>query len=269
MPVLIASHSLENNRLWHSKMAATRRLERKEILVTAAAQGIGRAVAEAFAEEGANVLATDINGDKLAELDSIEGIRTKILNVTDYDAIKALAKEFAKLDVLFNCAGFAHCGTILDCEEEDWDFSFDTNVKSMYRLTRQFIPIMLAQDKGGVIINMASLVSSVKGVPNRFVYSATKGAVIGLTKALAADFAAQGIRAHAICPGAVDTPSLRERINSTPDPEEALKTFLTRQKQGRLGRPEEIAKLAVFLASDEAPFMTGCELIIDGGWMLS
>lgn len=245
------------------------RLEGKEILVTAAAQGIGRSVAEKFAEEGAKVLATDINGDKLAELNSIEGIRTRILNVTDNDAIKALAKEIPKLDVLFNCAGFVHCGTILDCEEQDWDFSFDINVKSMYRLTKQLIPIMLAQDQGGVIINMASVVSSVKGVPNRFVYSATKGAVIGLTKALAADFAAQGIRTHAICPGAVDTPSLRERINSTPDPEEAMKKFIARQKQGRLGRPEEIAKLAVFLASDEAPYMTGCEHIIDGGWMLS
>ena len=247
---------------------AGRRLEGKEILVTAAAQGIGRAVAEAFAEEGAKVLATDINGDKLAELDSIEGIRTKILNVTDYDAIKALAKESSKLDVLFNCAGIVHDGTILDCEEKDWDLSFDINIKSMYRLTRQFLPIMLVQG-GGVIINMASVVSSIKGVPDRFVYSTTKGAVIAFTKAIASDFVSQGIRTHAICPGAVDTPSLRQRINSALDPEEAMKKFLARQKQGRLGTPEEIAKLAVFLASDEAPFMTGCEHIIDGGWMLS
>lgn len=246
---------------------ARRRLEGKEILVTAAAQGIGRAVAEAFAEEGANVLATDINGDKLAELDSIEGIRTKILNVTDYDAIKAVAKEFSKLDVLFNCAGIVHDGTILDCEEKDWDLSFDINIKSMYRLTRQFLPIMLAQG-GGVIINMASVASSIKGVPNRFVYSTTKGAVIAFTKAIASDFVSQGIRTHAICPATVDTPSLRQRINSAPDPEEAMKKFLARQKQGRLGTPEEIAKLAVFLASDEAPYMTGCEHIIDGGWML-
>lgn len=244
------------------------RLEGKEIIVTAAAQGIGRSVAEAFAEEGANVLATDVNGEKLAELDTIKGIRTKILNVTDYDAIKALVKQFTKVDVLFNCAGIVHNGTILDCEEKDWDLSFDVNVKSMYRLTRQFLPVMLAQG-GGVIINMASVASSIKGVPNRFVYSATKGAIIGFTKALAADFASQGIRTHSICPATVDTPSLRERINSAPDPEEAMKKFLSRQKQGRLGRPEEIAKLAVFLASDEAPYMTGCEHIIDGGWMLS
>ncbi|XP_068713900.1 dehydrogenase/reductase SDR family member 6-like [Montipora foliosa] len=243
------------------------RLQGKEILVTAAAQGIGRSVCEAFAEEGANVLATDINAEKLAELDAIEGIRTKVLSVTDYDAIKSLAKECTKLDVLFNCAGIVHNGTILDCEEKDWDLSFDINVKSMYRMTREFLPVMLSQ-QSGVVINMASCASSLKGIPNRFVYSATKGAVIALTKALAADFTSSGIRTHAICPGTIDTPSLRDRINSAPDPEEAMKKFLARQKQGRLGTPQEIAKLAVFLASDEAPYMTGCELIIDGGWML-
>lgn len=243
------------------------RLQGKEIIVTAAAQGIGRAVAEEFAKEGANVLATDINSEKLAELNSVKGIRTKLLDVTNYDAIKELVKDFSKLDVLFNCAGFVHNGSILDCEEKDWDLSFDINVKSMYRLTRQFLPVMLANG-GGVIINMASVASSIKGVPNRFVYSTTKGAVIAFTKALAADFTAQGIRTHAICPATVDTPSLRGRINSAPDPEEAMKKFLARQKQGRLGRPDEIAKLAVFLASDEAPYMTGCEHIIDGGWML-
>ncbi|XP_068760290.1 dehydrogenase/reductase SDR family member 6-like [Montipora capricornis] len=243
------------------------RLQGKEILVTAAAQGIGRAVCEAFAEEGAHVLGTDINAEKLAELDAIEGIRTKVLSVTDYDAIKSLAKECTKLDVLFNCAGIVHNGTILDCEEKDWDHSFDINVKSMYRMTREFLPVMLSQ-KSGVVINMASCASTLQGVPNRFVYSATKGAVIALTKALAADFTSSGIRTHAICPGAVDTPSLRDRINSAPDPEEAMKKFLARQKHGRLGTPQEIAKLAVFLASDEAPYMTGCEVIIDGGWLL-
>ncbi|CAH3028611.1 unnamed protein product [Porites evermanni] len=247
---------------------ASGRLQGKEVLVTAAAQGIGRAVTEAFSQEGANVIATDINGEKLAELDGVRGVRTKVLDVTDYDAVKAFAKEVTKLDVLFNNAGMVHNGSILECEEKDWDMSFDLNVKSIYRLTKQFLPMMLSQG-GGVIINMASVASSLKGVPNRFVYSATKGAVIGLTKALAADFAAKGIRCHTICPATVDTPSWRERVNSQPDPEEAMKKFLARQKMGRIGKAEEIAKLALFLASDEASYMTGCEYIIDGGWMLS
>lgn len=251
----------------HEIVMASGRLLGKEILVTAAAQGMGRAVSIAFAEEGANVLATDINAEKLAELDAFKGIRTKILNVTDYDAIKALAKGCTKLDVLFNCAGIVHTGSILECEEKDWDLSFDINVKSMYRMIKEFLPLMLSQ-QSGVIINMASCASSIKGVPNRFVYSATKGAVIALTKALAADVISKGIRTHAICPGTIDTPSFRDRVSSAPDAEEAYKKFLARQKQGRLGTPEEIAKLAVFLASDEAPFMTGCEHIIDGGWLL-
>ena len=248
-------------------MAQKGRLQGKQVIITAAAQGIGHAIAVAFAEEGASVLATDINGDKLAELDTIKGIRTKILSVTDYEAIKALAGECSRVDVLVNCAGIVHEGTILDCEEKDWDISFDLNVKSMYRMTKQFLPIMLAQG-GGTVINMSSVASSVKGLPNRLVYGTTKAAVVGFTKALAADFVGQGIRTHAICPGTVDTPSLRERVNTAPDPEEAMKKFIARQRLGRLGRPEEIAKLAVFLASDEAAYMTGCEHIIDGGIML-
>lgn len=245
----------------------SRRLQGKTILCTAAAQGIGRYTAIAFAEEGARVIATDVNGKLLSELNSVEGIETKILDVTNYDAVKSLAKELEKCDVLFNCAGIVHNGTILDCEEKDWDLAFDVNIKSMYRLTKEFLPKMLDQG-GGVIINMSSAASSIKGVSNRFVYSATKGAVNGFTKALAADFASQGIRCHAICPATIDSPSLRGRIAASPDPEKALAGFLARQKQGRMGKPEEVANLAVFLASDEAPYMTGCEHIIDGGWML-
>ena len=246
---------------------SSRRLQGKTVLCTAAAQGIGRTTAVTFAEEGAKVIATDINGKLLAELDSVEGIETRVLDVTDGEAVKALAGTLERCDVLFNCAGIVVNGSILETDEKDWDLSFDVNIKSMYRLTKAILPKMLAQG-GGVVINMSSVASSLKGVPNRFAYSATKGAVNGFTKALAADFASQGIRCHAICPATVDTPSLRGRIAASPDPDKAFANFLARQKQGRLGQPEEIANLAVFLASDEAPYMTGVEHIIDGGWML-
>lgn len=244
------------------------RLEGKTAVLTAAGQGMGRASALAFAREGAAVLATDIDPDALASLRGEQpGIETEVLDVRDTAAIEGLAQRRGAVDVLFNVAGFVHHGTILDCSEEDWDFSFDVNVKSMYRTIRAFLPAMLAAG-GGTIINMASGASSVRGIPNRFVYGATKAGVIGLTKAVAADFIGQGIRCNAICPGTVDTPSLRERISAFDDPEAALEAFIARQPMGRLGRPEEIAALAVYLASDESAYVTGTIHISDGGFSL-
>ncbi|XP_072035913.1 dehydrogenase/reductase SDR family member 6-like [Amphiura filiformis] len=242
------------------------RLDGKVAIVTAAAQGIGRAVAEAFGREGARVIATDINMDILSELKGKPGIEIRKLDVTKKEEIEALAAEIDRLDILFNCAGYVHHGTILDADEKMWDFSFDLNIKSMYLTCRQFLPKMIAV-KSGCIINMASVASSIKGAPNRCVYGATKAAVIGLTKGIAADFVGQGIRCNCICPGTVDTPSLRARINAQPDPEQALKTFLARQPSGRLGKAEEVANLAVFLASDEASFCNGSEYKVDGGWI--
>ncbi len=231
--------------------------------MTAAGQGIGRAVAEAFVREGASVTATDIN-DKL--LAGLSGARIRRLDVTDGAAVKALAGELGAIDVLFNCAGFVHHGSILDCEEKDWDFSFDLNVKSMYRTIRAFLPAMLANG-GGSIINMASVASSLKAVPNRFVYSASKAAVIGLTKAVAADYITRHIRCNAICPGTIESPSLDGRIKALGgDPAEVRKAFIARQPIGRLGKPEEVASLAVYLASDESAFTTGTTQVIDGGW---
>ncbi|MCY4278195.1 MAG: SDR family oxidoreductase [Gammaproteobacteria bacterium] len=238
------------------------RVANKKILVTAAAQGIGRATAELFAREGATVIATDINGDLLAEL---VGCRIETLDVTDQSAIEALVERIGAVDVLFNCAGFVHSGTILDCEESDWDFSFDLNVKSMYRMAKACLPLML-EAGGGNIINMSSVASSVRGIPNRFVYSASKAAVIGLTKSLAADFVTSNIRCNAICPGTVHSPSLQQRLAATGDYEAAYREFTARQPMGRIGEPEEIANLALYLASDDSAFSTGQIHIIDGGW---
>ncbi|HFD16651.1 MAG TPA: SDR family oxidoreductase [Rhodospirillales bacterium] len=237
------------------------RLEGKRAVVTAAGQGIGRATAELFAREGAEVIATDIDEGKLAGL---EGCRCERLDVTDADAIRAFAARHGRIDVLFNCAGFVHHGTILDCEEEDWNFSFDLNVRSMYRMIRAFLPAMIAGG-GGSIINMSSVASSVKAVPFRCVYSATKAAVIGLTKAVAVDFIDRGIRCNAICPGTVDSPSLQERLRAGGDYEKTRAAFVARQPMGRLGTPEEIAWLAVYLASDESSYTTGHIHIADGG----
>ncbi len=237
------------------------RLEGKKAVITAAGQGIGRAAAELFAREGAEVIATDVDADKLAGL---TGCLREPLDVTDGEAIRAFAARHGAIDVLFNCAGFVHHGTIMDCEEEDWTFSFDLNVRSMYRMIRAFLPAMI-ESGGGSIINMSSVASSVKAVPMRFVYSATKAAVVGLTKAVAVDFIDQGIRCNAICPGTVDTPSLQERLRATGDYEEARATFVARQPMGRLGTPEEVAWLAVYLASDESSYTTGHIHIVDGG----
>ncbi len=239
-----------------------KRLEGKVALVTAAAQGIGRAAAELFAAEGARVIATDINMQLLSEL---QGCELRELNVLDHNQIQQLADELGGIDILFNCAGYVHNGTILDCDEKAWQFSFDLNVSSMYRIIRSFLPGMLKRG-GGSIINMSSVASSVKGAPNRFAYGMTKAAVIGLTKAIAADFVTQGIRCNAICPGTVQTPSLEERLQATGDYETALKNFVARQPMGHMGTAREMAELALYLASDASAFTTGTINVIDGGW---
>lgn len=238
------------------------RLEGKTALVTAAGQGIGRAVAELFAREGALVWATDVDDGKLAGL---AGCRTVRLDVLDTGSIEAVLDSAGPLDVLCNCAGYVSNGTILDCDEREWSLSFELNVTAMYRIIRRVLPTMLAKG-GGSIVNVSSVASSIKGVPNRFAYGSTKAAVIGLTKAIAADFVGSGIRCNAICPGTVDTPSLHERLRETGGYENALKEFVARQPMGRLGRTEEIAALALYLASDESAFTTGQPHIIDGGW---
>src|SRR5271165_3973250 len=241
-----------------------RRIAGKIAVVTAAGNGIGRATAKMFACEGAKVIATDINDLALSE---IADVTPRRLDVTDSEAIQRFTAEIGSIDVLFNCAGFVHAGTILECTERDWDFSFNLNVRSMYRLIQAFLPGMLARG-GGSIINMSSVASSVKGVPNRFVYGSTKAAVIGLTKAIAADFVGRGIRCNAICPGTVHSPSLEQRMAAQGgDPQKVHAEFVARQPMGRLGRPEEIAALAVYLASDESSFTTGQIHIIDGGWI--
>jgi NAD(P)-dependent dehydrogenase (short-subunit alcohol dehydrogenase family) len=243
------------------------RLAGKVAFVTAAGQGIGRAAAVAFAREGAKVWATDLNAKTVTELEK-DGIRTCALDVTDEAAIAKVAKEvgaqFGGVDVLFNCAGFVHHGTILDCAPKDWDFSFNLNVKSMYLVTRAFLPGMLKKG-GGSIINMSSIASSVRGLPNRFVYGASKAAVVGLTKAIAADYVKQGIRCNCIGPGTVDTPSLQGRIAAFADPVQARKDFVARQPMGRLGTVDDITGILVFLASDESQFATGNMYSIDGG----
>ena len=241
------------------------RLAGKTMLITAAGQGIGRASAEACAAEGAAVFATDINADAVAGLNTMDGITGLMLDVTDQDSVERVFAQVGPLDVLFNCAGYVHAGSILECDEAAWDFSFNLNVKAMYRTSRVAIPQML-ENGGGSIINMSSVASSLKGVPNRFVYSASKAAVIGMTKAIAADFITRGIRCNAICPGTVDSPSLHERLKATGDYDKAMREFVARQPMGRLATAGEIANLVVYLASDESAFTTGQAHIIDGGW---
>ena len=245
------------------------RLQGKVALVTAAGQGIGRAIAEKFAGEGAKVIATDLDPNKL------EGLRAKPrkLDARSQDDIDALGRdvgrEFGPLDILVNCAGYVHHGTVLDCSDKDWEFSFDLNVKSMHRTIKTFLPAML-EKKAGSIVNIASTASSIRGIPNRYVYGTTKAAVIGLTKAVAADFIKQGIRCNAICPGTIESPSLEERITEQSrqtgrSPDLVRQDFVARQPMGRLGRPEEVAWLALFLGSDEASYITGQAYLVDGG----
>ena len=248
----------------------TDRLAGKTALVTAAGQGIGRATAEAYAREGARVIATDINDAALAELARLSGCSARRLDVTDPRAVAALMAETGAIDVLFNGAGYVHAGTILDCDDVAWDFSFNLNVRSMYHLIRAALPGMLGRG-GGSIINVASVASSIKGAPNRFVYGTTKAAVIGLTKSVAADFVAKGIRCNAICPGTIESPSLRERIEAAAQTSgqslaQVEAGFVARQPIGRLGSTAEVAALAVYLASDESGFTTGTTQVIDGGW---
>ena len=245
------------------------RLQGKVALVTAAGQGIGRAIAEKFADEGAKVIATDLDPNKL------EGLRARLrkLDARSQDDIDALGRdvdrEFGPLDILVNCAGYVHHGTVLDCGDKDWEFSFDLNVKSMHRTIKTFLPAMLDK-KAGSIVNIASTASSIRGIPNRYVYGTTKAAVIGLTKAVAADFIKQGIRCNAICPGTIESPSLEERITEQSrqtgrSPDLVRQDFVARQPMGRLGRPEEVAWLALFLGSDEASYITGQAYLVDGG----
>ena len=243
------------------------RLAGKTALITAAGQGIGHATAVAFQKEGARLWATDIDESKLAGLATLEGVTCRALDVRDDCAVAAAAEEIGALDVLFNCAGRVPHGTLLDCEPADWEETLSLNVTATYRMIRAFLPAMLAQG-GGSIINMASVVSSVKAAPDRCAYGASKAAVIGLTKSVALDYATQGIRCNAVCPGAVDTPSLDERFNARPDPDAARKTFVARHPLGRIGSPTEVAALCVYLASDESAFTTGQAMVIDGAWGL-
>lgn len=240
------------------------RLKDKICLVTAAGQGIGRATALAMSREGARVIATDINEAALADLAG-QGVETAVLNVRDAEAITRLRDDLGGIDVLFNCAGFVDHGTILDCDEEKWAFSIDLNMTAMYRMMRAFLPGMIARG-GGSIINTASVASGIIAAPNRFVYGATKAGVIGMTKSVAADFITKGIRVNAICPGTVESPSLHDRMRAQGDFEAAHAAFVARQPSGKLGQPEEIAMLVVYLASDESSFTTGTAQIIDGGW---
>ena len=243
------------------------RLAGKKALVTAAGQGIGQAIALAYAAEGADVLATDINAETLKEIDGTDGIKTQILDVMDPAAIAAIADQAGAVNILTNVAGFVASGSILDCDDKDWDFSFDLNVKSMFHMCKAMLPAML-ENGGGSIVNIASVASSVMGIPNRFAYGASKSAVIGLTKAIAADFVTKGITCNAICPGTIQSPSLDERIAALGDVVEARKAFVARQPMGRLGTPQEIAAAAVYLASDDASFTTGSLMMVDGGMMI-
>ncbi len=241
------------------------RLEGKKIIVTAAGQGIGKATAIAFQNEGAHVIATDLNEKTLADLNKeYPNIKIKTLDSTDNKAILDFVKTLDEVNVLFNAVGFVHHGTILDCEEKDWDFSFDVNIKSMYFMCRAILPLMVKQN-GGSIINVSSIASSLKGLPNRFVYGASKAAIIGLTKSIASDFVKQNIRCNSIAPGTVFSPSWQDRVNQSPDPVQAKKDFIARQPMGRLGTAEEIASMAIYLAGDESTFTTGNTFSVDGG----
>jgi len=243
-----------------------KRLQNKSAIVTAAGQGIGRAIAVEFFKEGANVIATDINrNDKLELLQKeFSGIKVHTLDSTSKEAVTSFSKSIKDVDILVNCVGFVHSGTILDCNEKDFDFSFNVNVKSMYFMIKEILPLMIKRKKG-VIINMSSVVSSVKGVKDRFVYGSTKAAVIGLTKSLAIDFLKDNIRCFAIAAGTIHTPSWENRVNASKDPKKAKEDFIQRQPMGRIGKPEEVASLAVYLASDESAFSTGGVYPVDGG----
>ena len=241
------------------------RLEGKEVIITAAGQGIGKATAITFHNEGANVTATDINEKTLIDLSKeYPKIKVNKLDSTKNDDIKSFINSFSNIDVLFNAVGFVHHGTILECNEKDWDFSFDTNIKSMYFMCKAALPTMI-KNNGGSIINVASVASSIKGLPNRFVYGASKAAIIGLTKSIASDFVKQKIRCNAIAPGTVFTPSWEDRVKQSPDPVKAKKDFIARQPMGRLGTAQEIADFAIYLASDESTFTTGNAFSVDGG----
>ena len=241
------------------------RLEGKKIVVTAAGQGIGKATAIAFHNEGAHVIATDLNEKTLADLNKeYPNNKIKTLDSTDNKAILDFVKTLDEVNVLFNAVGFVHHGTILDCEEKDWDFSFDVNIKSMYFMCKAILPLMVKQN-GGSIINVSSIASSLKGLPNRFVYGASKAAIIGLTKSIASDFVKQNIRCNSIAPGTVFSPSWQDRVNQSPDPVQAKKDFIARQPMGRLGTAEEIASMAIYLAGDESTFTTGNTFSVDGG----
>jgi len=248
-------------------MASSGRLQGKVAVVTGAAQGIGKETAVTFSREGCEVIACDLNAEALKSLQGLKGVTTTVLDVTDAKAIDELALRYPKVDILFNCVGYVANGSILSMAEKDWSLSFKINVDSMFLMSKAFLPNMVKQ-KSGSIINMSSVASSIKGVPNRFVYGTTKAAVIGMTKSMAADFIEDGIRVNAVCPGTVDTPSWQGRVNSAPDPEQAKKDFIARQKMKRVGTPEEIASAVLHLASDESSYTTGTCLVIDGGWSI-
>lgn len=243
------------------------RLTGKRALITAAAQGIGRASALRLAEEGAEVIATDVNAAALAELDGMPGITTRVLNVLDAAAITQAIADAGRIDALFNCAGVVHAGDILTSTEEEWDFAFDLNCKAMYRMIRAVLPGMLEQG-GGSIINMASVAGPITAPANRFIYSASKATVAGITRAVAQDYVRQGIRCNAICPGTVDSPSLHQRLRDTGNYEAAMAAFIGRQPMGRIGKPEEIAAMVAYLAADESAYTTGQLFALDGGWTI-
>jgi 2-keto-3-deoxy-L-fuconate dehydrogenase len=269
-PILRAPAVYNRKPLGEETMGA--RLAGKTALVTAAAQGIGRASALAMAREGAQVIATDVDERALSSLAGIENVRTQKLDVLDDAAIAKLFGDLPALDVLFNCAGYVHVGTILDCAPKDWEFTFNLNVRAMYMMIRAALPKMLARFErdgiGASIVNMSSICGALKGLTDRLAYGASKAAVVGLTKGIAADYVKKGIRCNAVAPGTVESPSLRERIDAFPDPDEARKMFIARQPMGRMATPEEIAPVVVFLASDESAFVTGNIYSCDGGWSI-